>query len=256
LIDSIVWNLIKSDLFTLSKVILKEDPDSELISLKESQSKIQNQINEIDEKVTALNKSMKGIGKMKNINLTDFLESIHSSLKKLNKDKRALENELSKIMIYLSLKNEDTPETYENIKENINSIENSRSLLKKYINIFVNQINILLHNQKYTILKLNFNIESDQYSRIPKLNIKEVGPLEKFTYLIIDKSVTQSVNIYRTSRAITKYNSESLRLNYKKQDGTSVVKKISLSELRKADELIPFQFGRLTLYQKNQVAIN
>lgn len=253
LIDTIIWNLIKSDLFTLSKVILKEDPDSELMSLKESQRKIQNQIYEIDEKVTALNKSMKGIGKMKNIDISDFLESIHSNLKKLNKDKRVLENELSKIEIYLSLKNDNSPETYENIKENINSIENSRSLLKKYINLFVNQISILLHNQKHTILKIHFNIESDQYQRVPKLNKTEVGPLEKFTYLIIDKSVTQKINIFRTSRSITKSNSQFLGLNYNKQDGTNVKKKISLSELTKAEELFPVQLGRINLYQRKEV---
>ena len=112
MLDSVVWGLIKSDLDTLSKVITKFNPDREIVLLKKSLESLETRNNEIEEEILSLNQSFKGFSKMKNITSGDFINSIQSKVKKLDREKGNIDNEISRIKVNLSVKNENTEDPY------------------------------------------------------------------------------------------------------------------------------------------------
>jgi DNA invertase Pin-like site-specific DNA recombinase len=247
MIDSVIWSLIKSDLFTLSKLILKENPDKELERLKNSKNKVKTEIKGIDEDVKSLNNSLKSIGNMKSIDLSTFLKSIEMRLSKLNKDKKVLENELSKILISLSVKEDDKKENYESINKNIGKIESSKELLKKYINLFVNEIDIILQSQRFTIIRINFKIESDTFRPFSSLypNNPEYEILEKYTHLILDKKNTQEISVYRNLIPMTNFSNKRIKLKPKGSNSLDVL----LSELSESKHFKIIDFKKLDVYQ-------
>ena len=89
------------------------------------------------------------------------------------------------------------------IVKNIDSIESNRILLRRYISYFVNRIEILLHDKKFTILKINFK-SSGKERRIIDFN----GRLEyvdseygTFTHIVLDKRNTLNIKAIKITKA-------------------------------------------------------
>ena len=89
------------------------------------------------------------------------------------------------------------------ILNNIKKIEEDKGLIKHYISLFVGSINILYHNSRHTILEINFNKTSDEifYGLNQKLTYAKDLPIEKKTKLVVDKTITQNIQIRKITRS-------------------------------------------------------
>ncbi|UUW11335.1 recombinase family protein [Flavobacterium plurextorum] len=192
LIDSAIWSFIKTDLPELSRKINEINPDeylvqlnNHLLNLVEREKQVQNSI---DENLAIL----KSVGRLTS---TGVLQLIEDTAKKIER----LENELSKIRQEKSSIESNKLLIYDKqsdiatvINQNIVKIESSKEMLKKYVNSFVDHINILEHNMKYTVLEVvikDFSIRKEYTDYFgDKLPIQlELG------YIVLDKTITRNI---------------------------------------------------------------
>ena len=256
LIDSVVWGLIKTDLDTLTKVISRHNPDKEIVQLKKSLKLLEERNHEIDEEIKTLNQSFKGFSKLKNITSGDFINSIQIKVKKLDKEKGDIDNEISRIKVNLSVKNEDVGDDYKSIKNNLKTIEESKELLKKYINLFVDKIDIIIHNTSYSVIRLKFKIDSFSFLPNPikknSLGAFDDGEIGLYTNIILDKRNSQKVKSYKTTISIQKSNNQrSLLLVDTKTPKIVKRTKIELCDLEKPENkkyFTSFKFIKLNVY--------
>lgn len=212
MLDSSVWCLIKTDLGTLSKVISKFNPDVEILKLKESIIELEKRRDEIDEEMATNLQSLKGYSRLKNISTLQFQNQILSKVTKLDKEKGEIDNELTKMRYNLSVNNIEIDDSYKLIKKNINSIEESKDMIKKYINLFIGSIEIILHNSRYSIIKVKYSttiikmkihghiMEMTQQKKLKDI-IDDSG-LELDSYIILDKNHSQDIRTYKSNKSI------------------------------------------------------
>lgn len=257
MLDSVVWGVIKSDLSTLSKVISKFNPDKEIILLKTSLKSLEKRNNEIDEEISVLNQSFKGFSKLKNVTSGDFINSIQSKVKKLDKEKGIIDNEISRIKVNLSVKNKNEDDQYESIINNLRTIEESKELLKKYINLFVDKVDILLHNSSYSVIRVKFKIDSDSFllskPTVYRTGLRQDGELEVYTNIILDKRHTLKVKSFKTTISIQKTNNEeTIQLIDTKTPRKIKRTRVYLNDLENSkykDYLKVFEFSKLKVYE-------
>jgi DNA invertase Pin-like site-specific DNA recombinase len=192
LIDSAVWSLIKSDLSALSQKINQINPDEFLIELDnhfynfiERENEIKN---EIEENIAILN----SVGKLTSPNIIQLIQNTGKKIEKLEVELLKIEKEKTKIESnkLLILDRQDNVESI--INDNLSTIENSKELLKKYINSFVDTINILEHSIKYTVLELvikDFTISKDYTDYFG-----DRMPIQlELAYIVLDKTITRDI---------------------------------------------------------------
>jgi hypothetical protein len=75
---------------------------------------------------------------------------------------------------------------------NLAKIENSKELLKKYINAFVYSIKIIEHSVKYTILQIAIR----DYTYLTNYEALTVPVIKDLEYIIIDKTVTRNIKVH------------------------------------------------------------
>lgn len=262
--DSAIWCLIKIDLGTLSKVISKFNPDDEVVNLKNSIIELEKRNKEIDEKMNLNIQSYNDMSKYKNLSMSALLDQMKSRINKLDKEKGQITTELSRLKYNLSVKNFEIDDSYKLIKKNIKTIEYSKELIKRYINLFVGSLDIILHNSRYTIVKVNYsktiikmNIQKKLSSVILNPDIKKFtkndfiidSGLELKTYILLDKRNPQKIKSYKTDSSIfiTKQN-DSIMFGINKNDKGI---EISLKELESDNYkpyFIPFKFEKLDVY--------
>jgi DNA invertase Pin-like site-specific DNA recombinase len=191
MIDSAIWCLIKSDLNSLKKIIDKVNPDKILEELKLIKVGLSERLQQIEEETLTYSQSLSNYSKMKNISIFEFMSTLESKVAKLDKEKGKILSEIKKnddnIMIY----DKGVADIPILIAKNLNIIEKSKDLLKKYISTYVNKIQVLLHNRDYTVLKIFFRVFSHMESSVYK-----EGDLDEVTYLILEKDVTQDIKLY------------------------------------------------------------
>ena len=208
MIDSAIWSLIKTDFYTLSKVISSYNPDKQIINQKKSKKILEKRLNEIDEEIMALNQSLKRFSNYKNVSTKSFIDTIHTKVLKLDKERGNVENEISKIKVGLLATNIDFSNLFDSLRPKLDSIEESKDLLKKYINLFVDEIGIVFHNQQYSIIKVNFKIDSRSMIDISAVKlIPGVTPrfeIESITNIILDKRDSQRIKAYKTNLIVEK----------------------------------------------------
>ncbi|MCX6204480.1 MAG: recombinase family protein [Bacteroidetes bacterium] len=249
MIDSAVWNLIKSDLYTLSNTILIYNPDENISNLKESKTLLEKELNEKEIISLAINKSLQQLETYNQASTIVALETIMGKLTKVEKEKSLIQNEIMKIDNELMINRIDSANYYKLIKDNINNIENSKELLKKYINLYVDCIEILLHNPKFTILKLKFKIYSERKIKI-KTGKKMISDAEIGVYsnIILDKRNSNLIKSYKTNEYIKVLDNENIRT--KVEDANlPKLKNINLSELqnlKKSKFIKPFEFIKIS----------
>lgn len=212
MLDSSIWCLIKTDLKTLSKVISKFNPDVEIIKLKESIIELEKRRDEIEEDISTNFQSLKGFKKLKNTSTAQFQNQILSKVTKLDKEKGEIENELTKLKYNLSVNNIEIDDSYKLISKNINSIEESKDMIKKYINLFIGSIEIILHNSSYSIIKVKYSttiikmkIHRHLMEMTQKKKLQEIiddSGLELDTYIILDKNHSQDIKTYKSTKPI------------------------------------------------------
>lgn len=202
MIDSSIWSLIKSDMPALSKLISNINPDEGYVLLKSQKDKLEERIKEIDDEVSSLKIKFKRFGMMKNIQSIEILDTIEDRMLKLDKERGLLDNEISKILVSLSVKNMDMESEIKRIKENLHSIEKSKDLLKKYVNLFIYKIEIILHNSRFSIFKVKFKYFTNTVRSIDKKGNVVLSELKLNTFLILDKTITQDIKLFKSVYSI------------------------------------------------------
>lgn len=255
MIDSVVWGVIKTDLDVLSRVITRVNPDKELELLKKSLKGLEDRSNKIDEEIKALNQSFKSFSKLKNVTSGDFINTIKSKVTKLDKEKGLIENEISRIKVNLSVKNEDLKDNQSIIQNNLETIEESKELLKKYINLFVERIDIIFHNTNFSVIRVKFKIDSHSLLKRQSKSIiypVEDGEIELYTNIILDKRHAKNVKSYKSTYSIREPRGERfVTLIDTKTPRTNKRIKIDLEDIEnpKYKKYIkPFHYSKLNVY--------
>ena len=112
MIDSVVWNLIKSDLLTLSKTILIYNPDENISKLKESKKILEKELIEKQNITLSINNALKQIETFSQESAITTLETIMGKLTKVEKEKSIIRNEIDKIDSELMINRIDTSNYY------------------------------------------------------------------------------------------------------------------------------------------------
>jgi DNA invertase Pin-like site-specific DNA recombinase len=260
MLDSAIWCLIKIDSGTLSKVISRFNPDNEIINLKKSIIELEKRNKEIDDEISMNIQSYNDMNKYKNLPMAELLNQMKSRLDKLDKEKGEILNEISKLKYNLSVNNIEIDDSYKLIKKNIKNIENSKEQIKKYINLFIGNLNIILHDSKYTIVKVNYSktiikmkIQEQLFASNKRMTINEIvdGTENKIsTYILLDKRRPKEIKSYRTDTPIFPSTMKDTILFGDKNIKRGI--KISLEELnsnKNNSYLKEFKFEKLNLYQ-------
>lgn len=203
MLDSAIWSLIKTDLSLLSETINQLNPDENIEILKTNKLSIENKLKSIESEIIQLENGLITSTIHRNINLSNLISTFESRIKKLSKDKETLQKELVKVKNQFSISEKKLMNIEDVIVKNIDSIESNRILLRRYISYFVNRIEILLHDKKFTILKINFK-SSGKERRIIDIN----GRLEyvdseygTFTHIVLDKRNTLNIKAIKITKA-------------------------------------------------------
>jgi DNA invertase Pin-like site-specific DNA recombinase len=208
MMDSLVWSYIKSDLRALAQTINEVSPNEDYENLSSQKKEIENSLQKIESDSKELKESIKSMIKKKYTNMADVLSSFENSIGKLEKEKRQLLRELDKLSESLTVQSNRLQNIDEVISTNIYNIEKSKDLLKLYVSYFLNSIDVMLHTNRYTILKLNIK----RSSRIPSMFvINGKKELLNLRYLLVDKSNTLKIKAYSTTRPLEIMSNTELR---------------------------------------------
>ncbi|MBW1656640.1 recombinase family protein [Flavobacterium quisquiliarum] len=206
LIDSAVWSLIKADLPALSKVINEINPDKYLSQLENHLQNFIARENDIKNGINENIEILKSVRKLRSSNILELIdatakkiENLESELNKIQQEKSKIES--NKLLIYDKQSNVESV-----ITDNLQTIEGSKELLKKYINSFIYSINIIEHNVKHTVLEIvlrDYSYSSDILKIFPILKDAE--------YIILDKTVTRQIKgaYYRSNLSSSIYTNHS-----------------------------------------------
>jgi DNA invertase Pin-like site-specific DNA recombinase len=203
MVDSAVWCLIKSDRELLKKVIDYYEPDKIIESLDTAELRFNENIKAIDDEIIQLEAELNSLSKTKNISLVNFLKPITQRVKALGKKRSIYSEELAKIKIERTNYNYDYNEITKLFNQSIKKIEKSKVLLKQYINTFVDEINLIVHTNKFSVLRIKFKKASkDRNKYIHQFAANSPGFFNEM-YLLIDKSHTLDIKTYKTDVPIS-----------------------------------------------------
>jgi len=203
MVDSAIWCLIKSDKELLKKVIDSYEPDKIIESLDIAELRFTESIKEIDIEVEQLQVELKSYNEIKNIPLTEFMKPIMNEVKALGKKRGTYSKELERIKIERNSYNYDYEEMTKLFNQSIKKIEKSKALLKQYINAFIEEINPVVQNTKFSILRLKFKQFTNDRNKYIHTLTKDSQGFFKETFILIDKRYTLGIKTYQTDVPIT-----------------------------------------------------
>jgi hypothetical protein len=163
MLDGAIWTLIKSDLELLAKQIVENDPKEESIRQKHALENLEFKEKELKERVKKESQRYDVFINNPDSVEEGFFKKFEVKIKNLNDSIKQLKNEKAKIETAQSIRNEELNDIEFVINSNITNIESSKLLLKKYINIFVKNIQVLLHGNRFTIISIEFNVHGNNY---------------------------------------------------------------------------------------------
>ncbi|MBC5836771.1 recombinase family protein [Flavobacterium muglaense] len=196
LIDSAVWQLIKLDLPALSKKINEINPDEYLLEMDNHLSNLIQREKEIQNNIDENVAILKSVGKLSSAGVLTLIETTGKKIEKLENDYNKIQQEKSKIESNKLLIFDKQGDVESIINDNLSTIESDKELLKKYINIFIDDINIIQHNVQYTVLELIIK-DGTTYGLLtnPEIYSQRNCKNIEVNYLIIDKKITQQPKI-------------------------------------------------------------
>jgi DNA invertase Pin-like site-specific DNA recombinase len=203
MLDSAIWSLIKTDLSLLSETINELNPDENIEILKKNKLSIYNKIKSIETEIIQLENGLIASTKHRNINLSNLISTFESQIKKLSKDKNFLQKELVKVENQFKISEKKLLNIEDIIVNNIDSIENNPILLRRYISYFINRIEILSHDKKFTVLKITFKACGKEKTIVDfNGRLEYVDPdYGIFTHIILDKRKTLNINAVKITKS-------------------------------------------------------
>jgi hypothetical protein len=130
----------------------------------------------------------------------------------LKKKKTRIES--NKLLIYDKQANVESV-----INTNLAKIENSKELLKKYINAFVYSIKIIEHSVKYTVLQIAIR----DYTYLTNYEALTVPVIKDLEYIIIDKTVTRNIKGAYYKEDII-FDEDDIQPQYSTDEALSIIK--------------------------------
>jgi DNA invertase Pin-like site-specific DNA recombinase len=251
MIDSAIWNLIKTDLNLLAEQIKINNPDTLELNYKTHLEKLLKKRNELNVEYQLELKTLEIIKRVKNVNINDSLIKFEQNTNRIDKELGKIDKEISKVNLFLNMKQNKNDDLSKTISENLDKIESSKELLKEYINLFVENIRIIYHNKKYTILQVCLNT----YSNVEKFYFPnsmdyiqmDDAELETFNSILLDKRQTLSIKMFKSSKLFHPNGEDSIQIgrftflipkmidevqNVEKFPILKEVKKVNYSKLR------------------------
>ena len=201
MLDSAVWCVIKSDLELLAKQIVQNDPKDEGLKLEAELSYLEATEREIREKVKKENNRYSIYIENPESVEPDYFENFQSKIKAHTKKLNQINDEKAKIKSLQTIKKEQLSDIDFVINSNLLTIEKSKSLLKKYINIFVSEIRIHHHNTRFTVISINFKEYGHETWRRVSDGIAEhkEAHYSNCAYVILDKKQTLKIKAVKTN---------------------------------------------------------
>ena len=194
LVDSGVWNIIKMDWQGMRTMIEQYNPNIEKVEIVYQMKNLEDRLNDINVQVKKIVKMLKLNSNLESINLDELIHSSNTKLKKLDKEKINLGEEYNRLESRLLFIKNNEGDAKKVMDVSIPEIEKDKELIKKYVSKFVNSIEILLHDRRYTIIKLQL-----KYFTKHKFSYKSIDSKYKSAIVIFDKKVTQKVKCYYTT---------------------------------------------------------
>jgi DNA invertase Pin-like site-specific DNA recombinase len=253
MLDTTIWCVIKSDLELLARQIVENDPKEDNIKLNDELINLDNKEAEIKEKIRKENFRFNVFIENPDSAEPDYLEKFQVKMKSYDQSINQIKNEKAKIRNLLTIKNEELNDLDLVINSNLENIESSKELLKRYINIFIENINIHLHNTRYTILELKFNIYGED--KLVKHNGKSAEyietPYTKNTFVILDKRQTLKIRSYKTNVNLKVIDSETINVMKSEIPINRIFQNSTVSEYQKGvlKEFVEFKFDKLSIYK-------
>lgn len=156
MLDGIIWGMIKTDIKALSKIIKQISPNIKLAELITQKKNLVKKLEELRNESENIVNIQMNRPKLKNINYTQLIEKENKSLLKIDKEITYTHNSLATLESSILIAERKQNDIAEVFKSNIGDIENDSQLIKKYINYFISEINILHHDRERTFLKVHF----------------------------------------------------------------------------------------------------
>ena len=253
MIDSSIWNLIKTDLELLAEQIKINDPDVTETNYKKHLQALTNMKNELQKDYDNELKSLEIIKKVKNANVGEFFFNFEQNTTKIDKKLGAVEKEISKVKLMLNLKQNENSDVVNVINNNLQRIESSKELLKEYINLFVDSISVVLHNNKYTILQVCLR----NYSKVEKYYFPnsmdyiqiDDAELEPYNSIILDKNQTLSIKMFKSTKIIHPNSTNSVQIGRYSIPITEVISEIqNVNKFPILREVKKVEFSKLAVY--------
>ena len=175
-------------------MIEQYNPNIEKIEIVYQIKNLEDRLNDIKVQVKKIVKMLKLNSNLESINLDELIHSSNTKLKKLDKEKINLGEEYNRLESRLLFIKNNEGDAKKVMDVSIPEIEKDKELIKKYVSKFVNSIEILLHDRRYTIIKLQL-----KYFTKHKFSYKSIDSKYKSAIVILDKKVTQKVKCYYTT---------------------------------------------------------
>lgn len=191
LLDSVIWSYIKSDITNLVDKMRRYYSEININNIINEIENINLKIDNLDnnkEHESNIYRIMSNRDKEKALKI--FSDNIASLDKKIDILKNQIDdkNKLIEQIEYNRNENENI-----DIENKIYNIENDKSQLKKYINLFVKEINVLYNNISYMVLKVSLIDKLDTYDLEKGYFVND--DMLYSTYLVIDKHDNNRIKV-------------------------------------------------------------
>ena len=211
LLDSAIWCYIKGDITNLVDKMQRYYRSVSTNSINKEIENLKNKINELEnDKRHEVNIYRVMSKSDENKAYIEFCDKV--SL--INNEIEILKNKISdkaKLIERIELNRRTNNER--DLKKEIQNIENDKSELKKYINLFVKEINILYNSVSYLVL--NVSIIKDVIKSTIKIDSMEIDTFNPYynTYIIIDKHDNNRIKMRCISGDICKFENDCFVIN-------------------------------------------
>jgi hypothetical protein len=255
MLDGAVWSLIKSDLELLAKQIVANDPGDDKAKLDAELRNLEMIEKELSGKLERENKRFNIFVENPELFEPDYLKTFETKINLYNKKIIRIKDEKAKIKSLQSVKLEQLSNIDFVINSNLSTIENSKTLLKKYINIFVDEIRLQHHNKRFTIISVNFRkYGNDLLKRVSEGRAEFVeAHFSKWTHIILDKKQTLNIRAVKTNQPIAVSDNDTIQMFGLILPIEQIFENINQNtqNIRIAKEFNEFNFNKLDIYKNS-----